>query len=87
MNCAFIEVTYWIQESPINTGSTTYPIFSVVSSNYTNGQTSTSSNSNVNMNVGNLFCCGTGIFYIATSLSATNPVVLQIMDQQVTIHK
>ncbi len=32
----------------------------------------TTANSNVNMTVGNLFRCGTGIFYVVSSVSATN---------------
>jgi hypothetical protein len=70
MNCCFVEISYWIQESPVNTGTTNYTNYSVSYSpnTYTNSQ-STTYNSTTNSNVGNLFCSGTAIFYIANSIS------------------
>jgi hypothetical protein len=79
MNTAIIEVSYWIQECPINTSSsTTFQNYGFVSGNslyssyFINGQSTSTSSSTVNLNVGNLFCCGTGIFYIANSASGTS---------------
>jgi hypothetical protein len=79
MNCCFVEITYWIQESPVNTGSSTFPSYllsgnSSISIGYPflNTQANSSISNTVNSNVGNVFCCGTGIYYIANSISANN---------------
>jgi hypothetical protein len=78
MNCAFVEITYWIQESPVNTTSSTFPSYLLSSTNssfgypFVNTQSSSTTSNTVNLNVGNLFCAGTGIYYIANSISTNN---------------
>jgi len=74
MNCAIIEVNYFIQECPVNTSTTTkYPIFIPTPSSTSFLTTSISSTQsavspNLNINAPNYF---TQQFYIAASISAT----------------
>jgi hypothetical protein len=74
MNCCFVEISYWIQESPVNTGSSNYTSYVVnySSNSYTNSQSTNLVNFSTNTNVGNFFAYGTSIFFIANSISTVS---------------
>jgi hypothetical protein len=70
MNWCIIEITYIIQESPLNTNNTTYPIYSPVNASGTFTTTTVnSSTSKVNMTINTPAISCTCQYYIATSLS------------------